>query len=204
MGELSRIRTVELDDEQHYSLWDGVRVLGYRSIAGYGSGYRKIPREMKKRVPWEVFGEEGPRARTLTTAVTLDGLKRLVANSSRAAAMNLALELGMETVHVPTAEAEALRIIGAALDPVEMVEEYKVGDYTVSAYLPSFNIVVEADRLQDHGRDREAEFWRRVIIEDRLNCAFVTFDPKRRDFNPGDIINKILTIELPKRAEQST
>ncbi|MET7761733.1 hypothetical protein ABZS71_06715 [Streptomyces sp. NPDC005393] len=203
MGDLSRIRTAELEDETYFSLWDGVKLLGYRSIAGYGSGYRRVPREMKRRVPWEVFGETGPRARTMTTAVTLDGLKRLVANSSRAAAMNLALELGMETVHVPTSEAEAIRIVGAALAPVEMVEEFKVGDYTVSAYLPTFNIVVEADRMQDHRRDREAEFWRRVIIEDKLGCAFVTFDVEAKDFNPGSVVNRILTMPLPKQAEQS-
>ncbi|MGV9228502.1 hypothetical protein [Streptomyces nigra] len=57
--------------------------------------------------------------------------------------------------------------------------------------------------MSDPQRDREAEFWRRVLIEEKLNCAFVTFDPKRRDFNPGDVINQILTIELPKQAEQS-
>jgi very-short-patch-repair endonuclease len=192
-----------LDDELHFSLWDAVRVLGYRSVAGYGSGYRKIPKELKRRVSWEVFGEEGPRARTLTTAVTRDGLRRLVANSRRAAAVNLAIELNMEVVCVPTPEAEALRIIAAALKPLDFVEEYRVGDYTVDAYLPELNVVVEHDRLNDLSRDKTAEWWRRTLIEDRLGCAYVSFDTRRRDFNPGDVINTILTMDLPERTEQA-
>ena len=98
-----------------------------------------------------------------------------MANSQRAAAVSLAHELGMEVVCVPTQESEVLRIVSAALGPVEFVEEYRVGSYTVAGYFPGFNVVVEADRMSDPQRDREAEFWRRILIEDKLNCAFVTF-----------------------------
>ncbi|WP_371538428.1 hypothetical protein OG210_21995 [Streptomyces sp. NBC_00466] len=159
-----------------------------------------MPKEMKRRVPWEVFGETGPRGRTLTTAVTLDGLKRMVGNSRRASSMNLAAELGMEMVYVPTPETEVLRILAAALKPLEFVEEHRVGEYTVDAYLPGINVVIERDRSL---LDRNAEWWRQTFIEDRLGCSFVRFDPKRRDFNVGDIVNQILTIELPERTEQS-
>ncbi|PPS71978.1 MULTISPECIES: hypothetical protein [Streptomyces] len=202
MGDLSRIRTVELDDELHYSLWDAIRVLGYGTIGAYGKGYRKVPAEMKRRVPWEVFGETGPRARTLTTAVTLDGLKRLVANSRRAAAMNMAIELGMETVHVPTPEAEVLRIVIAALKPVTVHEEFRVGDHVVDAYIPALRLVVERDRLTDPSRDRNAEWWRRTLIEDRLGCSYIAFDPTKRDFNVGVLVNEILHTDLPEQAEQ--
>jgi very-short-patch-repair endonuclease len=198
--DLSSIRTADLEDELHYSLWDAIKVLGYNA---YVAANRKIPRAMKRRVPWEVFGETGPRARTLTTALTENGLKYLVANSKRAAARDLAAQLDLDLVCVPTEESEVLRIVSAALGPVEFVEEHRVGNYTVAGYFPSFNVVVEADRMRDPHRDREAEFWRRVFIEDQLGCAFVVFDPKRRDFNPGDVINRILTMELPKRTEQS-
>ncbi|MER5915830.1 hypothetical protein ABT124_36815 [Streptomyces sp. NPDC001982] len=73
----------------------------------------------------------------------------------------------------------------------------------MSAFLPALNVVVEIDRMSDHRLDREAEFWRRVSIEDKLGCCFVVFDPKARDFNPGDVINRILTMPLPKGADQS-
>ncbi|MFJ4517479.1 hypothetical protein [Streptomyces sp. NPDC088816] len=189
-----------LDDEAFYSLWDAVRTLGYSS---YAVAHRKIPRGAKKRVPWYVFGEEGPRSRTLTTAVTETGLKYLVAHSKRAAARDLAAQLGMELVVVPSQESEVLRVVAAALKPIEVVEEYRVGNYIVDAYFPGLGVVLEYDRVADSRFDREAEFWRRVFIEDQLGCAFVTFDPKRRDFNPGDIINTILTMPLPKRTEQS-
>ncbi|MFF4467987.1 hypothetical protein ACFYZ3_00360 [Streptomyces sp. NPDC001599] len=204
MGDLSRVRTVELDDETCYSLWDAIRVLGYGTIGAYGKGHRKVPREMKQRVPWEVFGETGPRARTMTTAVTRDGLRRLVANSRRAAAVNLAHELDMEVVCVPTAEAEALRIVIAALKPARVFEEYRVGDHVVDAYIPALNLVVERDRLNDSGRDRNAEWWRRTLIEDRLGCSFVVFDPTKRDFNVGSLVNQILMTDWPEVAKQST
>ncbi|NEA52000.1 hypothetical protein G3I35_38465 [Streptomyces sp. SID10815] len=190
---------------QLYSLWDSVRRLGYGTIGAYSKGHRKVPKEMKQRVPWALFGETGPRAQTMTTAVTLDGLKRLVANSRRAAAMNLALELDMEVTHVPTSQSEALRIIAAALKPLDVIEEYKVGDYTVDAYLPELNVVIEHDRLGDPGCDQNAEWWRRTLVEDRLGCKFVVFDTRRRDFNPGDVINEVLRMDLPERqAEQAT
>ncbi|MET8114023.1 hypothetical protein [Streptomyces prasinus] len=193
-----------LDDEALYSLWDAVRVLGYRALDdAYKRGQGKVPKAMKRRVAWEIFGEEGPRARTMTTGVTKDGLRRLVASSKRAAAVNLAMELGMETVHVPTSEAEALRIIAAALKPLDFIEEYRVGDHVVDAYLPELGVVIEHDRLNDSSRDKTAEWWRRTLIEDRLGCAYVSFDAKRRDFNPGDVINRILTMDLPERTEQS-
>ncbi|MEU6635733.1 hypothetical protein [Streptomyces rochei] len=203
MSELSKIRTAVLDDEQLYSLWDGVRRLGYSSTGAYGKSHRKIPREMKRRVQWALFGEEGPRARTLTTAVTLDGLRRLVANSQRAAALNLAIELNMETVHVATSAAEVLRVVIAALKPVRVYEEFRVGDHAVDAYIPVLNAVVERDRLSDPGCDRNAEWWRRTLIEDRLGCTYIAFDPSARDFNVGDIVNQIIHTDLPKTAGQS-
>ncbi|MGW2932928.1 hypothetical protein ACWDA7_13920 [Streptomyces sp. NPDC001156] len=196
MGDLSRIRTAELDDELHYSLWDAVRTLGYSS---YAVAHRKIPRGAKKRVRWELFGETGPQARTLTTAVNLTGLKYLVAHSKRAAARDLAAELGMDLVCVPTQESEVLRIVAAALRPVEFVEEHRVGDYVVDGFFPGLGVVIEYDRLHDPRFDRDAEFWRRVYVEDRLGCTFVTFDPKHQDFNPGDIINRILRMDFPER-----
>ncbi|MGW0136266.1 hypothetical protein [Streptomyces sp. NPDC003299] len=202
MGELSKIRTTVLDDETLYSLWDAIRILGYRSTGAYGAKYRQVPKEMKTRVPWALFGEEGPRARTMTTAVTLAGLRRLVANSRRSAAMNLAIELNMEVVCVPTPEAEVLRIVIAALKPVTVHEEFRVGDYTVAAYIPALNLVVERDRLNDPSRDRNAEWWRRVLIEDRLGCKYIAFDPTRRDFNVGALVNEILHTDLPEGAEQ--
>jgi very-short-patch-repair endonuclease len=202
VSELSRIRTVVVDDEQLFSLWDGVRTLGYASTGAYGKSHRRIPREMKRRIPWSLFGEEGPRARTMTTAVTKDGLKRLVANSRRAAAVSLAHELNMEVVCVPTPEAEVLRIVIAALKPVTVHEEYRVGDYTVDAYIPALRLVVERDRLNDLSRDRNAEWWRRVLIEDRLGCKYLAFDPTRRDFNVGALVNEILHTDLPEEAEQ--
>ncbi|MGV9698961.1 hypothetical protein ACWDTR_24785 [Streptomyces sp. NPDC003470] len=192
-----------LDDEQLFSLWDAVRRLGYSSTGAYAKGHRKVPREMKRRVQWALFGEEGPRARTMTTAVTLDGLRRLVANSQRAAALNLAIELNMETVHVATLAAEVLRVVIAALKPVRVYEEFRVGDHVVDAYVPVLNLVVERDRLNDPGRDKTAEWWRRTLIEDRLGCSFVTFDPTKRDFNVGDLVNAIILTDLPEQAEQS-
>ncbi|MBQ0969194.1 hypothetical protein KBY91_15300 [Streptomyces sp. RK23] len=158
---------------------------------------------MKRRVQWALFGEEGPRARTLTTAVTLDGLRRLVANSQRAAALNLAIELGLETVHVATPAAEVLRIVIAALKPVRVYEEFRVGDHVVDAYVPVLNVVVERDRLSDPGCDRNAEWWRRTLIEDRIGCTYIAFDPTKRDFNVGDIVNQIIHTDLPKTAGQS-
>ncbi|GAA5078760.1 hypothetical protein [Streptomyces similanensis] len=202
VSELSRIRSVVVDDERLYSLWDAVRELGYSS---YAVAHRKIPRQARRRVPWALLGEEGPRGRTVTTVVTEVGLKYLVRYSKRSGARDLAEQLGMDLVVVPTQESEVLRIVKAALSPVEVVEEYKIGDYVLDAYLPTFGLVVEYDRMSDPRFDREAEFWRRVIVEEKLKCTFVTYDPKRRDFNPGDIINTILTMPLPERqAEQAT
>nr|WP_143668534.1 hypothetical protein [Streptomyces sp. Alain-F2R5] len=158
---------------------------------------------MKRRVPWEVFGEIGPRARTLTTALTLDGLKRLVANSKRAAAVNVAHELGLEVVCVPTPEAEVLRIVRAALKPIRIYEEFRVGDHIVDAYVPVLNLVVERDRLSDPGCDRNAEWWRRTLIEDRLGCTYIAFDSSARNFNVGALVNQILHTDLPETAGQS-
>jgi very-short-patch-repair endonuclease len=117
--------------------------------------------------------------------------------------MDLALELGLETVHVPTPEAEVLRIVIAALNPVTVHEEFRVGDHVVDAYIPALRLVVERDRLNDPSRDRNAEWWRRVLIEDRLGCKYLAFDPTRRDFNVGDLVNEILHTDLPEQAEQS-
>jgi hypothetical protein len=204
VSELSRIRSVVVDDETVYSLWDATRVLGYRSIAAYGTTFRQVPKEMKTRVPWSLFGEDEPRGRTMTTGVTEGGLKRMVANSKRAAAVNLAIELGLETVCVPTPEAEVIRIIAAALRPIEFVEEHRVGEYTISGFIPGLSIAIERDRLNDPQRDRQAEFWRRILIEDRLGCEFVVFDPEARDFNPGDLVNKILRMDLPEKRKAAS
>ncbi|MGW2060431.1 hypothetical protein ACWCO9_07040 [Streptomyces sp. NPDC001937] len=56
--------------------------------------------------------------------MTLGGLKFLVARSGKTAAWEMTAELGVELVYALLPQAETLRIIKAALAPVEFVEEY--------------------------------------------------------------------------------
>ncbi|MET4646090.1 very-short-patch-repair endonuclease [Streptomyces atratus] len=199
VGQLSEIRTADLDGETIYSAWDACRILGYRQ----SEPSARIPDRLKRRVKWAVFGETGSRAEIRTTAMTLGGLKFLVARSRKTTAWDLAAELGVELVYAPLPQAETLRIIKAALAPVEFVEEYTVGPFTVDAYLPGLNVVIECD---EHGHEtyrQSTEWWRQTYVQDQLKCVFVRFNPHEVGFNIGSVINEILTMPLPKKAEQS-
>ncbi|MFE4918982.1 hypothetical protein [Streptomyces sp. NPDC056661] len=193
MGQLSEIRTTDLDGETIYSAWDACRILGY----GQSEPSARIPDRLKRRVKWAVFGETGHRAEIRTTAMTLGGLKFLVARSRKSLAWDMAVELGIELVYAPLPQAETLRVLKAALAPVEFVEEFSVGPFSVDAYLPTLNIVIECDEHGHETYNKSTEWWRQTYITDQLGCAFVRFNPSVPSFNIGGIINKILTMDLP-------
>ncbi|MET8185700.1 hypothetical protein ABZV15_07870 [Streptomyces sp. NPDC005246] len=195
LGQLSEIRTTDLDGETVYSAWDACRILGHRQT----EPSTRIPDRLKRRVKWAVFGETGPRAEIRTTAITLGGLKFLVATSRKVTAWDLAVELGIELVYAPLPQAETLRVLKAALAPVEFVEEYTVGPFKVDAYLPTLNVVIECDEHGHETYDRSGEWWRQTFIADQLGCAFVRYNPTEAGFNIGNVINKILTMDLPAR-----
>jgi very-short-patch-repair endonuclease len=200
MSHLTSIRTCELDGETLYSLWDACKLLGHRFSAPVNRG---TPIGSKKTVRWEIFGEVGPRAKTMTTALTLVGLKHVVATSRRAAAWDLAVELGIELVYAPLPEAETLRVIRAALDPVEFIEQYRVGAYVVDAYLPGLGFVIECDENGHESYDPVAEHWREDFIRDQLQCEFIRYNPSQAGFNIGSVINQLLTTPLPAQFASS-
>lgn len=100
---------------------------------------------------------------------------------------------------VMSLENSTIGFICAALKPLfpAMVREYKVEKYRVDLYMPEINLCVECDECghQEYNAAQETE--RQTVIEKKLACRFLRFNPNAIDFDMSDVIADILKAYKP-------
>ena len=121
-----------------------------------------------------------------------NGVKRLIANSRKPLALEMAKLLGIQIFDCKMARYEAvtLRDIMKAFDGEEMVLQYHVGSFQLDMYFPKYKLALECDE-KSHRKYIEADAERQAYIETQLNCAFIRFSPHNKSFCIFKLINKI-------------
>ena len=121
-----------------------------------------------------------------------NGVKRLIANSRKPAALKLAKTLGMKLFDykVSSYEASTLLKIMKAFDGEDMALQYPIGKYQIDMYFPKYKLAVECDEKK-HTYNVAADASRQLYIETQLNCTFIRYKPYTDCFCIFDLINKL-------------
>jgi len=131
---------------------------------------------------------------------TKEGAIKLAEYLPKAKAGAFLQEMGVKARHRSKVESDCLEIIKGAIDGFTSYhEQYYVAPYKVDLYLKDLNIAIECDeRGHKNGYYGLDEEMRQKTIENALGCQFIRFNPDDKNFNIGDVINKIFSLLLPK------
>lgn len=104
------------------------------------------------------------------------------------------LETAIPECILLTREQITIRQVIKAFKYITAIQQYRVLSYSVDLYFPQYRIAVECDEDGHRRYSKEAELKRQGLIERRLNCKFVRYNPDARDFNIGDVIHQIMML----------
>jgi very-short-patch-repair endonuclease len=92
-------------------------------------------------------------------------------------------------------QEELFDIIQAAILPIKIKRELKVGKYRVDGYIKEYGIIIECDENGHKKYNQEEEIKREQYIMDCLDTPdIVRFNPDDINFNIGYVIKEILDI----------
>lgn len=135
----------------------------------------------------------------LSNIITLEGLKQIIMNTKSNNICHLLkllednnINLNLNIKYV-CKEASFIRLISKTFKHLPQKHQYSVGRYRIDLYFPTQKLAIECD---EHGHKtltyRENDTKRQTYIENKLGCTFIRFNPDKKYFNIGDVINLII------------
>jgi very-short-patch-repair endonuclease len=100
---------------------------------------------------------------------------------------------GIEKKHKITHESHYIEIIIEAINNLTPAfKQYSVDGYRIDLYLPDLKLAIECDEQSHKNYNIYRHEFRQYYLEQKMQCQFIRFDPYKKDFNVGIVINKIL------------
>ncbi len=128
-----------------------------------------------------------------TTFLTKKGLKKVICNSRKPNAVDLAVKLGIEVLdifYIPL-EISLVKYIKNIYSDEKITEQYTVGPYRVDLYFSELNIVIECDEYF-HFFQKDDDIKREEYINNILDCKIIRFSQKGdRNDNIAQLIKRI-------------
>jgi very-short-patch-repair endonuclease len=126
------------------------------------------------------------------TFLTVKGLKRIVCNSHKPMAIDLAKKLDIDLIdffYVPL-ESSLVHFLQTVYKDEKLIHQYKVDPYKIDLYFPDYNLAIECDEYL-HIFQKEDETKREKYIKDKLDCEFIRFKQNKKNEYLPELINKI-------------
>ena len=122
----------------------------------------------------------------------VNGVKRLIVNSRKPIALDLAREIGMDIFNYKVAAVETvtLRQIMEAFNGEEMVLQNKVDAFYTDLYFPKYNLTIECDE-NPHRFSVAKDLKRQQHIQAKNGGGFIRYAPQTKDFSIFKVINQI-------------
>jgi very-short-patch-repair endonuclease len=95
------------------------------------------------------------------------------------------------TVVSSIAEHDIIAVLKASFQDQDPVQQFRVGTYRIDLYLRKANLSVECDEHNHKHYDQVEEAIRTNYISQKLNCAWIRFNPFSEQFNVGDVVYRI-------------
>lgn len=127
------------------------------------------------------------------TYLSLRGLKRMLVNSRKGKAKDLAKTLGIDVNHIKYTclEADVLGAIKLTFQGHSMIEQYAVGKYYVDLYLPEYKLAIECDEYRHKFAIEEDKQRELDITEFIEGIKFIRVRPDDDNFNIYSVLNEI-------------
>jgi len=126
--------------------------------------------------------------------VNRDGLAVIISKSRSLKVKDVADAFGFDANKyiIPTKEQRTLVIISKAFKHLRQEFQFPIGKYKIDLYFPDVNIAIECDEFGHRGYDKQLEEKRENFIKQKLGCKIIRYNPDKKDFNVGDVINEIM------------
>jgi len=122
------------------------------------------------------------------------GLLKTLTKSRKRLASELAIAIGIDVQQIKfmCLEASTIDCICKTFKGEETIEQFRVSNYNVDLYFPSYKLAVECDeKLHDLMSHTLNDIVRSRHIEEELGCTFIRYSPQSLDFNIFEVLNKI-------------
>lgn len=172
--------------EQLFRATDIGNILGLKNI---NESIKSFNKDDKRIINVKTKG--GPQN---VTHLTINGLKKLLINSRKIKALEIAKLCGIDVLSYKVANYENTTIsnILDAFNGEEMIEQYSICNYHIDLYFPKYKLAIECDE-HHHIRikNKEKDIQRQKEIETKLLCKFIRYSPGEPDFSIFKTINDI-------------
>jgi very-short-patch-repair endonuclease len=128
--------------------------------------------------------------------ISLDGLKRLIQNSRKVEANQLATIIGFDVqkTKYTCVESDITDAIQEVFKGEQIISQFYVGGYFIDLYFPRYNLAIECDE-QTHKYKQVKDTNRQQMIEQLIpDIRFMRFNPHKKDFNMYVELNRIFTV----------
>ena len=99
----------------------------------------------------------------------------------------------LNSLCIPNTEKTMLDNIAKSV-PFPVVYQFPIDVYRVDMYIPGYNIAIECDEFAHCGYNRDAEKNRTDIINSKLSCNWVRFDPFEEHFSIFEVIRRVVSL----------
>jgi len=110
------------------------------------------------------------------TFLTEKGLKKLICNSRKAKAIDLAKMLNInmiDTFYIPL-ETSLVYFLQEVYASEELIHQYTIEPYKIDLYFPKYSLAIECDEFF-HIFQKEDDIKRELYIKEKLGCRFLRF-----------------------------
>jgi len=172
--------------EKLFRATDIANILGLKNI---NESIKSFNKDDKRIINVKTKG--GPQN---VTHLTINGLKKLLINSRKIKALEVAKLCGIDILSCKVANYENTTIshILDAFDGEEMIQQYSIDNYRIDLYFPKYKLAIECDE-HHHNRikNKEKDIQRQKEIEAKLLCTFIRYSPGEENFSIFKTINAI-------------
>lgn len=126
--------------------------------------------------------------------INRSGVKQIVAKSSKPDSVNVARSMGLDVrTKYLRKETEILSFVQEFLTTLNIPFEFQksVLRYKIDLYLPEQRLAIEIDEFGHSDRDVDYETTREREIIEKINCAFVRFNPDEPNFKISKCIAQL-------------
>lgn len=124
--------------------------------------------------------------------LTKKGLKKVICNSRKPNAIDIAKELNIEIndiFYIPF-ETSLIKFIKEVYKNEMIIDQFYIDPYKIDLYFPKYKLAIECDEYF-HCFQKEDDIKREEYIKEKLNCTFIRYKQDKNNKNLSKLIYEI-------------
>ena len=132
--------------------------------------------------------------------LTVKGLKKVICNSRKPNAIDLAKQLGInmfDNFYIPL-ETSLVHFLQEVYKEEKIILQHTVGPYKIDLYFSDYKLAIECDEYF-HMFQKEDDIKREMYIKEKLGCEIIRFKQDKKNKHFPELLNKINKIIEKKK-----